>query len=147
MWWKSPAKKSKKNHRIADRAILDYSRVRVKPGMCRDYPRAVLVQVAPTLYLEDDRGLQMGVPSINSSCMRLANSSCPKTRTEPKPRILEVFSKRNNVLEKDLAPPAQLCSAKKKIGQKQPNIVGLERAINAGSIYCGAQLVAGPGRR
>ena len=32
-----------------------------------------------------------------------------------------------------------LCSAKKKIGQKQPNIVGLERAINAGSIYCGAQ--------
>ena len=49
----------------------------------------------------------MGVPSINSSCMRLANSSCPKTRTEPKPPILEVFSKRNNVLEKDLAPPAQ----------------------------------------
>ena len=33
-----------------------------------------------------------------------------------------------------------LCSAKKKIGQKQPNIVGLERAINAGSIYCGAQV-------
>ena len=32
-----------------------------------------------------------------------------------------------------------LCSAKKKIGQKQANIVGLERAINAGSIYCGAQ--------
>ena len=51
MWWKSPAKKSTKSHRIADRAILDYSRVRVKPGMCRDYPRAVLVQVAPTLYL------------------------------------------------------------------------------------------------
>ena len=107
MWWKSPAKKTTKSRRIADGAILDYSRVRVKPGMCRDYPRAVLVQVAPTLYLEDDRGLQMGVPSINSSCMRLANSSCPKTRTEPKPRILEVFSKRNNVLEKDLAPPAQ----------------------------------------
>ena len=111
MWWKSPAKKTTKSRRIADGAILDYSRVRVKPGMCRDYPRAVLVQVAPTLYLEDDRGLQMGVPSINSSCMRLANSSCPKTRTAPKPRILEVFSKRNNVLEKDLAPSraAPLC--------------------------------------
>ena len=63
MWWKSPAKKTTKSHRIADRAILDYSRVRVKPGMCRDYPRAVLVQVAPTLYLEDDRGM----PFIYSS--------------------------------------------------------------------------------
>ena len=51
MWWKSPAKKSTKSHRIAEGAILDYSRVRVKPGMCRDYPRAVLVQVAPTLCL------------------------------------------------------------------------------------------------
>ena len=27
---------------------MDYSRARVKPGMCRDYPRAVLVQIAPT---------------------------------------------------------------------------------------------------
>ena len=62
MWWKSPAKKSTKSHRITEGAILDYSRVRVKPGMWRDYPRAVLVQVAPTLYLEDDRGLQMGCP-------------------------------------------------------------------------------------
>ena len=57
------SKKTAKSHRIADGAILDYSRVRVKPGMCRDYPRAVLVQVAPTLYLEDDRGM----PSIYSS--------------------------------------------------------------------------------
>ena len=30
------------------KAIMDYSRARVKPGMCRDYPRAVLVQIAPT---------------------------------------------------------------------------------------------------
>ena len=127
MWWKSPAKKTTKNHRIAEGGILDYSRVRVKPGMCRDYPRAVLVQVAPTLYLEDDRGLQMGVPSINSSCMRLANSSCPKTRTEPKPRILEVFSKRNNVLEKDLAPPAQpLCLL--FIHPRAPNLISLRSA-------------------
>ena len=51
MWWKSPAKKTTKSRRIADRAIMDYSRVRVKPRMCRDYPRAVLVQVAPTLCL------------------------------------------------------------------------------------------------
>ena len=35
MWWKSPAKKTTKNHRIAEGGILDYSRVRVKPGMCR----------------------------------------------------------------------------------------------------------------
>ena len=125
MWWKSPAKKTTKSRRIADGAILDYSRVRVKPGMCRDYPRAVLVQVAPTLYLEDDRGLQMGVPSINSSCMRLANSSCPKTRTEPKPRILEVFSKRNNVLEKDLAPPAQPRFAGRQSKCRRPRPLGV----------------------
>ena len=38
-------------------------------------------------------------------------------------------------------PVGHLCSAKKKIGQKEPNIAGLERAINAGSIFCGAQEV------
>ena len=30
---------------------------------------------------------------------------------------------------------------RKKIGQKQPNIAGLKRAINAGSTFCGAQPV------
>ena len=36
--------------------------------------------------------------------------------------------------------PATACDPqKKKIGQKQPNIAGLKRAINAGSIFCGAQ--------
>ena len=39
MWWKSPAKKTTKSRRIADGAILDYSRVRVKPGMCRGLSR------------------------------------------------------------------------------------------------------------
>ena len=66
MWWKSPAKKSTKSHRIAEGAMLDYSLVRVKPGMCRDYPRAVLVQVAPT-------------------------PSCPKTRTNSGPASAGAF--------------------------------------------------------
>ena len=75
----------------------------------------------------------MGVPSINSSCMRLANSSCPKTRTEPKPRILEVFSKRNNVLEKDLAPPAQpLCLL--FIHPRAPNLISLRSVLPPSSV-------------
>ena len=38
-------------------------------------------------------------------------------------------------LDGDLLDARALCSAKKKIGQKQRNIAGLERVINAGSIF------------
>ena len=50
---------------------MDYSRARVKPGMCRDYPRAVLVQIAPT-----------------PSCPKIQTNS----RSDPKWPVLALFA-------------------------------------------------------
>ena len=109
-------------YEISNSVICEQSDSRVHPSPTPPLPAETLAQEAPRLL-----GLRLEYILRLSSCRVMGGDFV----ISPLPRLLT----------KELCAAGPVLRKKKKIGQKQPNIAGLERAINAGSIFCGAQAV------